>query len=106
MTGMVQTLTAVLEPETSTRAEPRVMPLWKVLILNDEITTFEFVTDLLVSLFKKPHAEAKRLTQEVHDSGSAVVVITNLERAELYVEQVRSLARPRGFPLTATLESA
>jgi ATP-dependent Clp protease adaptor protein ClpS len=103
---MTPTLTAVLESETKEQNETRIAPRWKVLLLNDDVTTFEFVTDLLVSLFKKPLAEARRLTQEVHDSGSAVVVITSLERAELYVEQVRSLARPRGFPLTATLEAA
>ncbi|MDZ4775074.1 MAG: ATP-dependent Clp protease adaptor ClpS [Planctomycetota bacterium] len=102
---MVQTLTAVLEPETETRTQPRVAPRFKVVLLNDEITTFEFVTDLLTSLFHKPLTEAKRLTQEVHDSGAAVVVVTSLERGELYVEQVRSLARPRGFPLCATLEA-
>ncbi len=102
---MPPTLSAVLEPEEKTEVKARVAPLWKVLILNDDVTTFEFVTDLMVSLFHKPHAEAKRLTQEVHDTGAAVVVITSLERGELYVEQVRSLARPRGFPLTATLEA-
>ena len=102
---MAPTLTAVLEPKTKEQTETRIAPRWKVVLLNDDVTTFEFVTDLLVSLFKKPLLEAKSLTQEVHDSGSAVVVVTSLERGELYVEQVRSLARPRGFPLTATLES-
>jgi ATP-dependent Clp protease adapter protein ClpS len=44
------------------------------------------------------------LTNLVHHTGSAVVEITSKERAELYVDQVKSLARPRGFPLTATIE--
>ena len=35
-----------------------------------------------------------------------MVTVTNFERAELYVEQVSSLARPQGFPLTAELEKA
>jgi ATP-dependent Clp protease adaptor protein ClpS len=94
--------TSVLEPEVA--EETRLAPQWKVVLLDDDVTTFEFVIGLLVGLFKKPHAEAVRLTREVHETGSAVVEITSLERAELYVEQVRSLARPRGFPLTAVLE--
>lgn len=102
---MADTLTATLEPKTETHAKPRVAPLWKVVLLDDDLTTFEFVTDLLVSLFHKSRSEARALTQAVHDSGSAVVAITSLERGELYVEQVRSLARPRGFPLTAILEA-
>ena len=90
--------------ETRPVEETRIAPRWKVLLHNDETTTFEFVTGLLVSLFRKDEAEAERLTWEVHDQGAAVVEITSYERGELYVEQVRSLARPRGFPLCATLE--
>ncbi|MBL8860774.1 MAG: ATP-dependent Clp protease adaptor ClpS [Planctomycetes bacterium] len=93
-----------LLPEVETRVESRVAPRWKVILLNDDVTTFEFVIDLLVRLFHKERREAVRLTHEVHDTGSAIVEITSFERAELYVEQIRSTARPSGFPLCATLE--
>ncbi len=95
-----------LEPEQEVDQRTRLAPQWKVILHNDDITTFEFVTGLLVSLFHKPHAEAVRLTFEVHNSGSALIAVVSFERAELYVEQVQSLARPRGFPLTATIEPA
>lgn len=98
--------TITLEPEQETEQRTRLAPQWKVILHNDDITTFEFVTDLLKSLFHKPHAEAVRLTREVHDTGSALITVTTFERAELYVEQIKSLARPRGFPLTATIEPA
>lgn len=84
--------------------ETRIAPRWKVVLHNDDTTTFAFVTGLLVGVFHKELAEAERLTQEVHDEGAAVVEITSFERGELYVEQVHSLARPRGYPLAATLE--
>ncbi|MBL8858065.1 MAG: ATP-dependent Clp protease adaptor ClpS [Planctomycetes bacterium] len=102
---MTLTTTAVLEPETTTRATTRVAPRWKVVMWNDDVTTIEFVVDLLASLFRKSNTEARLLALEVHEQGSAVVVVTSLERGELYVEQVQSLARPRGFPLTTTLEA-
>ncbi|MCE9595701.1 MAG: ATP-dependent Clp protease adaptor ClpS [Planctomycetes bacterium] len=92
--------------ETEEKVEVRIAPRWKVILLNDDITTFEFVTRLLIELFHKDAKDAQRLTDEVHRSGSAIVEITSRERAELYVEQVHSLARPRGFPLTATIEPA
>lgn len=95
---------AVLEPETGTREEAQLAKRWKVLLLNDDVTTFQFVTDLLKTLFRKPHDEAVRLTQEIHRTGSALITVTSREHAELYVEQVRSIARPRGYPLTATME--
>lgn len=98
------TLLPEVETGTESRAETRVAPRWKVILLNDDVTTFEFVIDLLVRLFHKDRHEAVRLTHEVHDTGSAVVEITSFERAELYVEQIRSTARPSGFPLCATLE--
>ncbi len=96
--------TTTVEPEVEDRTE--LAPQWKVLLLDDDVTTFEFVIWLLMSLFKKPRLEAIELTFEIHESGSALVTVTNLERAELYVEQVRSLARPQGFPLTAEIEPA
>lgn len=96
--------TTVLEPGTKTGEETRLARRWKVLLHNDDATTFTFVIELLQSLFHKQREEAVRLTHEIHNTGSAVITVTSRERAELYVEQVRSLARPRGFPLTATME--
>jgi len=96
--------TTVLEPGAETGAETRIAPRWRVILHNDDVTTFQFVIELLKTLFKKPHAESVRLTYEIHTTGSALVTVTSREHAELYVEQVRSLARPRGFPLVATIE--
>jgi ATP-dependent Clp protease adaptor protein ClpS len=94
------------ETETHTRDQTQLAPQWKVLLLNDEITTVEFVVQLLVTLFRKERSEAVRLTMEIHHTGSALITVTSLERAELYAEQVRSLARAQKFPLVATLEPA
>lgn len=93
-------------PDVETEEKTNLAPRWKVLLHDDDVTTFEFVIHLLVSLFHKELEEAVRLTFEVHETGSALVTVTSLERAELYVEQVRSMARPQGFPLTATIEPA
>jgi len=102
---MAATSTELL-PEGATAERTRTMPQYKVILLNDDVTTFEFVTGLLIGVFHKPDSEARALTLEVHQRGSALVTVTNLERAELYLEQIRSLARPRGFPLAATIEPA
>ncbi len=97
---------ATIEPEEKSERRTRLAPQWKVILHNDDVTTFEFVIELLRTLFKKNAAEAVRLTFEVHSSGSALVTITTFEHAELYCDQVKSLARPRGFPLVATMEPA
>lgn len=91
-------------PQTRTDAQTRVEPRWKVVLHNDDVTTMEFVVDLLVRLFRKEHADAVKLMLEIHYRGAAVIEWTHRERAELYVEQVRSLARAQRFPLCATAE--
>jgi ATP-dependent Clp protease adaptor protein ClpS len=94
----------LVETNAETEQDVRPSPLWRVLLHNDDITTFDFVIELLRTVFYKDASEAIRLTNEVHETGIAVVTVTHRERAELYVDQVRSLARPRGFPLRATIE--
>ncbi len=92
----------VAEPETA--QQTTLAPRWKVLLHDDPVTTFDFVIGLLIAVFQKEPTEAVRLTYEVHETGVALITVTSRERAELYVEQVHSLARPRGFPLTASIE--
>src|SRR5688572_18675042 len=81
-------------------------PPWRVVLHNDDVTTMDFVVWLLVTLFAKPQEEAVALMLEVHRTGAATVTVCPQERAELYVEQVQSLARGRGYPLAASAEPA
>lgn len=91
---------------TETRSETHLAPRWKVILHDDPVTTFDFVVGLVRRVFGKTPVEAWRITREVHESGSALAAVLPFEQAEFRVEQVRSLARPRGFPLTATMEPA
>ena len=61
---------------------------------------------VLRQVFEKSESEAYRITREAHDTGSALVAVLSFEQAEFRCEQVRSLARPHGYPLTATMEPA
>jgi ATP-dependent Clp protease adaptor protein ClpS len=95
--------TPVLEPrvdETVQTARP-----WRVVLHNDDVTTQDFVVWLLVTLFGKPYDDAVAVMLEVHNTGAGTATFCPQERAELYVEQVHSLARPRGFPLSASCEA-
>jgi ATP-dependent Clp protease adaptor protein ClpS len=94
------------ETEATVASDVRLAPPWRVVLHDDDVTTMEFVVWLLEHLFHKPQPEAVRLMLEVHTRGAGVAAVCGQERAELYVEQVHSLARPRGFPLTATTEPA
>jgi ATP-dependent Clp protease adaptor protein ClpS len=94
----------IAAPETTEKTG--LAPQWKVILHDDPVTTFDFVLGILRRVFAKPAGEAYRITREAHDTGSALVEVLPLEQAELRREQVHSLARTRGFPLTVTLEPA
>ena len=92
--------------ETKTRDSTQLAPRWKVILLDDPVTTFDFVLGVLRRVFATSAGEAERITREAHETGSALVDVLPLEQAEFRREQVHSLARPQGFPLTVTLEPA
>lgn len=92
--------------EAKPSEETALAPRWKVIVHDDPVTPFDFVLEVLRKVFAKPQAEAYRITREAHDTGTALVDVLPLEQAEFRCEQVRSLARPHGYPLTMTLEPA
>lgn len=91
---------------TETEETTQLAPRWKVILHNDPVTSFDFVLGILRKVFAKSAPEAARITREAHETGSALVDVLPLEQAEFRREQVHSLARPQGFPLTVTLEPA
>ncbi|MFO0909632.1 MAG: ATP-dependent Clp protease adaptor ClpS [Isosphaeraceae bacterium] len=70
------------------RGSPGTPPRYNVIILNDEEHTFEYVIDLLTSLFRHELNRAIELTWQIHLVGEAVVCTCHKERAELKRDQV------------------
>ena len=80
--------------------------LYKVILLNDDYTTFDFVIEILQKIFNKTQQEAINLTFKVDREGSAIVGIYPYEIAEMKVHQVHTIARSVGYPLRARIEEA
>jgi ATP-dependent Clp protease adaptor protein ClpS len=78
--------------------------LFKVILLNDDYTTFDFVIEILRSVFHKSEEEAINLTLKVDREGSAVVGVYPYEIAQMKVDKTHSLARSAGYPLKARIE--
>ena len=78
--------------------------LYKVILLNDDYTTFDFVIEILKTVFHKSEEEAINLTLKVDREGSASVGVYPYEVAQMKVEKTHSLARSAGYPLRATIE--
>jgi ATP-dependent Clp protease adaptor protein ClpS len=85
-------------------AEATEPPMYKVLLLNDDYTTMEFVVEVLRYVFHRTIEEATRIMLNVHQNGVGVCGIYSYEIAETKVNTVDALAKENGFPLKCTME--
>ncbi len=81
--------------------EPR---LYKVLLLNDDYTSMDFVVEILMNVFHKTYQEAEQIMLDVHKNNFGLCGLFSYEIAETKIMQVSKLAREQGFPLKATME--
>ena len=95
-----------VDEETDRSSDRAYLPLYKVIMWNDEVTTMEFVIRVLVNMFHKDYETAERLMFEIHHQGSAHGATMPLEQAEFKVEQVHTAASMEHFPFTCTIEPA
>jgi ATP-dependent Clp protease adaptor protein ClpS len=90
--------------ETETRQETKKPSLYRVLLLNDDYTTMDFVVHVLESVFHKSSVEATRIMLHVHKKGSGLAGVYTREIAETKVHLVHELARTNHFPLKCIME--
>ena len=92
---------AVKERVTPKKQEPE---LYKVLLLNDDYSTMDFVIHVLESVFQKSPDEAYRIMLQVHTQGRGLAGVYPWEVAETKVQTVTDMAKDNGFPLRAVVE--
>ncbi|AII14607.1 ATP-dependent Clp protease adaptor protein ClpS [Campylobacter iguaniorum] len=78
--------------------------LFKVLLLNDDVTTMDFVVMILINVFNKNQDEAINLMLKIHELGSAVCGIYTKDIAQTKQMEVINLAKKFGFPLKCILK--
>ena len=92
--------------ETDEAIRAKTIPPYKVIFLNDDVTTMDFVIYVLIAVFKKDPTTAVELMLETHNTGAAVVDVLPLEEAELRQLQTHTAAHSAGFPLRCLIEPA
>tara|TARA_Y100000114_G_scaffold28049_2_gene23678 strand:- start:3550 stop:3864 length:315 start_codon:yes stop_codon:yes gene_type:complete len=90
--------------KTSEEVEVKEPNLWKVILLNDETTTMEFVIMILTTYFGMTEEQATEMMVKIHEEGSAVVAVYPYELAEQKGVEVTLAARRDGYPLEVRIE--
>jgi ATP-dependent Clp protease adaptor protein ClpS len=94
----------VVKERVTPKTKKQEPTLYKVVLLNDDYTTMDFVIHVLEDVFQKSPAEAYRIMMQVHLNGRGIAGVYPWEVAETKVETVSTMARDAGFPLKAALE--
>ena len=76
----------------------------KVVLLNDDYSTMEFVVEILITIFHKTNDEAMQIMLNIHNAGRGICGEYPHEIAHTKVAQVTKEAREKGFPLKAIVE--
>lgn len=79
-------------------------PMFKVIYINDNQTTIEFVIETLIDFFNYNPQTAVQITEDINSAGSAVVAVLPYEIAEQKGIEITVHARSNNFPLQIKLE--
>lgn len=96
--------TDIVDPKTKTQpklARPR---MYKVILLNDDYTPREFVTEVLRAVFGMGPEQAYGVMMTAHQKGACVVAVYTHDVAETKADHANGLAKEAGFPLMFTTE--
>lgn len=97
---------AVADTKIRNKATVNTQPpaMWKVIMLNDNVTSMELVIELLTRIFKHSVETATEVMMEIHTNGSGVAGVYSFEIAEQKSLEATAIARANGFPLQLKVE--
>ena len=81
--------------------EPR---KYKVIVLNDDFTTFEFVIMIMTTVFMKTVQQAEEIAETTHIHQKATVGTYSYDIAKSKVAKATAMARAENFPLNFEIE--
>ncbi len=77
---------------------------YKVVLLNDDFTSMDFVVEVLMELFDHTVDSAINIMLQIHRAGRGVCGLYTYEIAETKISQVEKRARENEYPLKAIME--
>lgn len=101
MTHSPRDSNTVLKPDV---AKPKLPPMFKVLLLNDDYTPMEFVVETIERFFNKSREQATQIMLQVHTEGVGLCGIYPQDIAETKMNQVLIHARKSLHPLQCIVD--
>ena len=108
---------AVAEPAPKRKSKgkpkkkpPRKMPMYQVILWNDDDHSYDYVIEMMRKLFGHPVEKGYLIAKEVDTQGKAICLTTTLEHAELKRDQIHAfgpdkhIARCKGS-MSASIEA-
>lgn len=84
---------APAKPAPADRKQPKKLPPYHVVLLNDDDHTYDYVLLMLRAIFGFPFEKGFQLAREVDTQGRVILLTTTKEHAELKRDQVHGYGR-------------
>ena len=98
-----ETRSVVRSDAITTFDEPK---RYYVLMHNDDTTPFDFVIDLLMTIYRHDEQTSADLANKIHIEEKAIVGMYNMEIAEQKIEETVRISRSNSHTLSVTMEVA
>ena len=98
-----ETRSVVRSDAIATFDEPK---RYYVLMHNDDTTPFDFVIDLLMTIYRHDEQTSADLANKIHIEEKAIVGMYNMEIAEQKIEETVRISRSNSHTLSVTMEVA
>ena len=85
-------------PETDVQEQDRLVPLYHVVLLDDNEHTYDYVIEMLERLFLFSRTEAFRHAVEVDTTGRTIVITCELPHANFARDQIHGYGPDRRMP--------
>lgn len=97
-------MATVTATDTKTTVKLKEVKMWRVKLLNDDYTPFDFVIEVLCQLYGKDVEAATLVATDIHNKGSGTAGIYTKEIALQKAKDTVQISRGNGHPLTAVAE--
>ena len=78
--------------------------LYKLILLNDDFTTMDFVVKILIMFLNKTSSEAQSLMLKVHNEGSAVCGLFPIDVAKTIQKKIHNYSNINHQPLKCIIK--